>query len=78
MKNKLEEAKKLYQSGLRSAKDSKIEARLNYNIAVIHDILGDTNLAIEHAEKAVLADDKFLHKSLYDKIRLKLEIRDRS
>lgn len=68
--NKLEEAMQLYQSDLRTADDPKIKARLNYNLAIIHDIRGETSLAFHYAEKALLADDKNLHKSLYHKLKI--------
>lgn len=54
----------------------QIEARLNYNLAVINDIRGDTNLALDFAEKALLADDKYLHQKLYDDLKIKKGIRD--
>ena len=54
----------------------QIEARLNYNLAVINDIRGDTKLALDFAEKALLADDKYLHQILYDDLKIKKGIRD--
>lgn len=71
--DKLEEATEIYRKGLMSA-DEDIQARIFYNLSVICDIQGDLPCALDYAEKAVLADDKSLHKSFYEKVKLKLEI----
>lgn len=73
--DKLEDCEKIYLSALGSTNDPKIEARLNYNLAVINDISGDINSAFEYAEKALLTDDKYLHQKLYDELKIKKGIR---
>lgn len=76
--DKLEEAQELYRAGLRPPNDPKVEARLHYNLAVIQDILGHLDQALLLAEKALLTEDKYLHQKLYDDLKLKKEIRERS
>ena len=73
--DKLEESERIYLEALGSTTDSKVEARLNYNLAVINDILGDINTAFEFAEKALLTDDKYLHQKLYDDLKIKKGMR---
>lgn len=74
--DKLEDAESIYQRGIRGA-DEEEKAKLYYNIAIIKDIMGDLEAAFNYAEKAVLTDDKSLHKSFYEKVKLKKEISGR-
>ncbi len=66
----LNEAMQMYKAELRKEDDKKIIARLHYNLAIIHDIRGESALAFQYAEKALLADNKYLHKTLYDKLKI--------
>lgn len=68
----LSTAMNIYRRALKAA-DKKSKARLYYNLAVIHDIQGDANQALKNAEDAYLTDNKYLHKALYDEMKLKLE-----
>lgn len=73
--DKLDDAERIYRKGLRTTTDSKIEARLNYNLAVVYDISGDINTAFEFAERALLTDEKYLHQKIYDDLKIKRGIR---
>lgn len=73
---KLDDAEDIYHRSLSSA-DDKTKPKLYYNLAVIADIKRNYQQALDYAENAVLLSDKSVYKTLFNKIKLKLEIESR-